>query len=499
MTGPASRFIKLLALASVSLLAPSASLAETRFVRAGLTTGNNTGTSWINAFRGRDALTRALAAAVTGDQLWVAAGTYSPVLPVSQGGTGLRTTSFVLKNNVQIFGGFAGTETDLTQRSHINNPTVLTGDINQNDVAYPSTTGWTENSHHLVTAGFAAGQIVTATAILDGFTLRQGHANGSSASAHDRGSGIIILSGSAPTLRNLTIINNRASFGGGGLYINASSPRLEDCRVESNNGGSFGGGCDMATNCNPVWLRCTIIANTAQRAGGVEAFSNCQPQFLNCLFARNSAGSGGGGGLFLQTSTATLRNCTIVFNSVSGGGLGAAINGTTASLFNSIVASNTGAAQFSAAPTQSFTCIPGGPSTNGNISATPLFISTATNDFRLAPGSPGIDAASNALLTAAMLTDLAGLPRQTDDPATTDTGAGSGPIVDMGCHEFVPTPPPCPADFNQDATLDPDDLADFIAAFFTLPPAPGSDFNTDGTTDPDDLADFISAFFTGCP
>jgi len=56
----------------------------------------------------------------------------------------------------------------------------------------------------------------------------------------------------------------------------------------------------------------------------------------------------------------------------------------------------------------------------------------------------------------------------------------------------------CPADFNQDFNIDPDDLADYIGSYFGDPPATGSDFNQDGLTDPDDLADFIGAFFAGC-
>ena len=56
----------------------------------------------------------------------------------------------------------------------------------------------------------------------------------------------------------------------------------------------------------------------------------------------------------------------------------------------------------------------------------------------------------------------------------------------------------CAADFNNDGTVDPDDLADYIGAFFAQPPGAGSDFNGDGTTDPDDLADYIGAFFGGC-
>jgi hypothetical protein len=55
----------------------------------------------------------------------------------------------------------------------------------------------------------------------------------------------------------------------------------------------------------------------------------------------------------------------------------------------------------------------------------------------------------------------------------------------------------CPADYNADGSLNPDDLADFITGFFLTPRDPRSDFNLDGQIDPDDLADFITAFFLG--
>ncbi len=57
----------------------------------------------------------------------------------------------------------------------------------------------------------------------------------------------------------------------------------------------------------------------------------------------------------------------------------------------------------------------------------------------------------------------------------------------------------CPADFNADGVLDPDDLSDYIAAFFSTPQPPAADFNADGFIDPDDLSDYISAFFSSCP
>ncbi len=61
----------------------------------------------------------------------------------------------------------------------------------------------------------------------------------------------------------------------------------------------------------------------------------------------------------------------------------------------------------------------------------------------------------------------------------------------------LPEPPPAgnPADFNGDGIVDPDDLSDYIAAFFALPPDGRADFNGDGVIDPDDLSDYISAFF----
>jgi len=61
----------------------------------------------------------------------------------------------------------------------------------------------------------------------------------------------------------------------------------------------------------------------------------------------------------------------------------------------------------------------------------------------------------------------------------------------LGC------PPSCPGDYNLDGNVTPDDLADYIAAYFASP-STGADFNLDGSTNPDDLSDFIAAYFGGC-
>ncbi len=66
-------------------------------------------------------------------------------------------------------------------------------------------------------------------------------------------------------------------------------------------------------------------------------------------------------------------------------------------------------------------------------------------------------------------------------------------IVDCG----LPLRASCPVDVNGDGVVDPDDLSDYIACFFSTPPCDQADFSGDGFTDPDDLSDYISAFFGG--
>jgi hypothetical protein len=61
---------------------------------------------------------------------------------------------------------------------------------------------------------------------------------------------------------------------------------------------------------------------------------------------------------------------------------------------------------------------------------------------------------------------------------------------------------PCPADFNADGLLNPDDISEFITCFFLSIQFPGfcppADFNLDTLLNPDDLSEFITAFFLAC-
>ncbi len=85
----------------------------------------------------------------------------------------------------------------------------------------------------------------------------------------------------------------------------------------------------------------------------------------------------------------------------------------------------------------------------------------------------------------------AGRPVYLRIAANTVSGIGAGNL------NVTFTPVGCPADFNGDGALDPDDLSDAIACYFASPACPGMDFDGTNNIDPDDLADYIAAYFGG--
>ena len=299
------------------------------YVDGSATGGGNNGGSWTNAYL---YLQDAIAAASAGDQIWIADGIYTPDKSnASPTGTGDREASFVLKNLVEIQGGFAGTETSLEQRVD-GNETFLSGDLLGNDEAATATadlltdTTRDDNSYHVI-----VGQYCGPLTLLDGLTITAGHANG--ADELGKGGGWYNATNSSPTVTNCIFIKNAAAINGGGLYNKgiASRPPITDCQFRDNLSGTHGGGISCESN-SLDWVisNCEFLGNVASSYGGGMYFVFGSPTVEDCKFMQNKAHSGGG--LFTNVEChIVLKRCELEGNIATsrGGGIYNSVNNTT--------------------------------------------------------------------------------------------------------------------------------------------------------------------------
>ena len=310
--------------------------------------------------------------------------------------------------------------------------------------------------------------------ILDGFTIRNGKGSGELAGG--------IQIGGSPTIRHNHIVNNVGCAGGVGISITSGSPVIQGnfisgnftqgcsggdggtgIHVEttgstqildntisnnSNNASSDGGGISVGFT-GPTLIRGNIIVgNKATQGGGIGISSGYNVTITQNLIAGNSSSRGGGiywivpavGGIV------SVTNNTIVDNSAiqNGSAIYAEGNDGTSPVKNNVIIGKTGQAAIYcgnfndnnppilafnnvfSAQASAYSGFCGDPTgANGNISAAPLFVDQAAQNLRLLPGSPGIDAGTNAVVGFSV--DLDSFPRIFP----------SGGTVDMGAYEFA--------------------------------------------------------------
>jgi len=253
------------------------------------------GQSWATAYNN---LQLGLGAAQSGDQIWVAAGTYKPTTGVD------RRLSLVLKDGVALYGGFPSIgNPGMEDRDWVANETILSGDIGAPDDS-------SGNSYHVVTGAD--------NATLDGFVVTSGNANGPAA-PEQKGGGMYNVSAS-PSVINCTFTSNSAS-NGGGMYNESGSPTVTNCTFTGNYGNDSGGGMYNQSG-SPTVTNCTFTSNTAWDGGGMYNNNSSSPTVTNCAFASNSANYYGGG-MYNSSSSLTVTNCTFTSDSAgySGGGM----------------------------------------------------------------------------------------------------------------------------------------------------------------------------------
>ena len=405
--------------------------------------GSHSGANWTNAI---NELWTAVCYAQTTPavtEIWVAKGRYAP----AEVG-GYRDWSFQLRDGLTLRGGFAGTETSLAQRDLSNpaNCTILSGDLNGDD--QPGFVNNGENSYHVVTA-----TDIGPTAVLDGFTIMGGNADGDS--PDDAGGGMYNFNAD-PTIINCAFLGNHASRGGGamrndasGVVIGTCSPTITNC-IFSGNDSDFCGGAihNLGTNlgpASPTLTNCTLTQNAAEVSGGIYTEVYGAPGLTNCVLWGNTDVAGQGE-MTQIGGWAVVNYCCLE-------GLSGNFGGT------------------------------------GNVGSAPGFVDAAGPDgiagtlddnLRLTAGSAAIDSGDNSAVPGDVTTDLDGYPRFVDDPGMQDDGSppGGEPFVDMGAYEFQGST--CFGDLDGDGDVDLADLSTLLAGYGTTSGATYAEGDLDG-------------------
>ena len=335
--------------------------------------GTQNGSSWANAYSD---LATALANATTGEEFWVAQGTYYPT-----SGTDKAASFTVSVQGTKIYGGFQNGQTLLNQRDWVNNPTILSGDINMNN----DTSG---NSYCI----FSIGQTVT-TVTLDGFTIENGNANGQGGGETNNGAAVNVNAystslGSTPNFYNCTFQSNFSKGQGGAIYVEAGNggvayPVFENCTFQNNKASSSGGAIYHSGYSNGLitttFNNCDFLNNTAGSSGGAVFnhggnIGNTSPIFKQCNFSSNNSIEQHGGAMYnlgtqMGVSNPTIINCRFYDNSGYAAG-GIYNNGTAGGKSNPTITNCTFVGNFTTDPSGNGGAIYANGSINGESKPT---------------------------------------------------------------------------------------------------------------------------------
>ena len=256
-------------------------------------------------------------------EIWVAKGVYKPA-------PNTAFVSFNVQPHVAVYGGFAGTETSLAERTDIaGNPTVLSGDIDGNDSVDANGVDRTvDNAHNsdnslrvVVMDGTTVAGNIDADTVLDGLIITAASnpgGNGGGIYCNANGDGYRC----SPTLRTVTFSGNSANNGGAmynfGGNGGASSPTLTMVTFSGNAAGHEGGALftlgTFGGVSNPVLGNVTFSGNSAINNGGAMASygynGTSSPELSNVTFSGNTAtdATSCGGALYNFFSFPMLSN-----------------------------------------------------------------------------------------------------------------------------------------------------------------------------------------------
>lgn len=255
------------------------------------------GSTWAMAFNDlQDALALAESTTIQDDTIWVAQGIYYP-------DDSDRTIFFDIPHTTYLYGGFDGTETQLSQRDIANNETILSGDIDEDDGPnYSVESPDFDNSSTVVHM-----KLLCLYSLIDGFTISGGVADmGDGSILSSSGGGVFIDGGTAnggiPVFRNTTFKDNYALQFGGAIYADGLSGGYAhyaagNCLFIGNKSVSNGGAIQNDGKCSPALVHSTFTNNVSGFGGAVYnngTDSICSPTIVNCIFNDNHSFDLGG-------------------------------------------------------------------------------------------------------------------------------------------------------------------------------------------------------------
>ncbi|MDP5076734.1 MAG: LamG domain-containing protein, partial [Nonlabens sp.] len=398
-------------------------------------TGTGTGADWTNAYTNlRLALDNH-----PGKDFWVAAGTYT----IADGTIAGKSSSFIITDNTNVYGGFNGTESLLADRDPVANETIITGDQSNDDVATGLSESSTDRSDNIYTVIKVAGDNIT----IDGLTITGGHANGTTGETKS-GSAIKVTPGNGNGLivTNCTLKSNFTSTAGAfhvPLTGNSATILLDRC-IFTENVGQLAPVVYGSIQTSGITLDLTISNSLIYANRTVDTSSGSQTG--NMIWYRSDIGQGQFEGSIINNTI--TENSTNQSSSSNRGVLWLTRIGgfSNVDIANNIIVNNTNGnsnLQEIAVPAGNFNypnntrVINNLVSTNiqsgsgifslGNLTGVAMFTDAANNDFTLAASSQAINAGDNNEVPATSLYDLLG----NDRIANT--------TVDMGAYEFGST------------------------------------------------------------
>lgn len=235
--------------------------------------GTGDGTSWENASGDLQKMIDELATVNAPGEVWVAKGEYRPITQIIEGVQ--YAASFRMRDGIDVYGGFAGTETSKADRLKgdmpwiYTNETVLLGADYENNTAAWANNQWnvTSSSRHVVWfAPMSGEEDFKSVTVLDGVTIKGGAANGGEGLtdfATDKGGGVYM--GLNATLQNSIVTENTSKGNGGGVYVNAG--RVVSSLIYNNSAATDGGGVFVSGA--GLVLRSMITDNSAKNGAGV--------------------------------------------------------------------------------------------------------------------------------------------------------------------------------------------------------------------------------------